>query len=284
MFSCQQESDIVPSPKTITIEEENGYLVFKDIDQVKDFLQERDKYSIPDGFVTLNKRLNNLLAQYHNDGTEIEDLSSYYKLPKGSLPRSSFRFHSFGPILNTDHLVKIGNDLLKFDFDELKSANSSAIESFERQDFEILKTTSTRKYMVKPQTRDWETIDVPCGNAYLDMQELYGNIFAFMGINSEYPMQSGWTVIGVDNGGTISYTGYSTNIPVDVYPMPSSYDGEEEWPQLIGSGIAPCGNKTVTLYLDDARADWLGFINEENDHCGGYKLLGQISEVMNRCN
>lgn len=286
LFSCQQEEPISMSSHKIPITIEDGYFVFENIDQIKNYLLDRDKYTVPDGFITLAAKLNTLLSDYRNDGVSVGDLSKYYKLIPGHLPRVEFKFRGFAPILNTDHIVKIGENLLKFDFDELKSTTSSSVDAFDKQDYEIVKTTSTRKFNVKLETRDWENLDIPCGNSYMDMQELYGNIFAFIGINSEYPLSSLSVIVVEGTGGSISYYGYSKSIAVEGYQIPSSRVGKREWVQLIGNAIAPCGSRFVTLHLDKTRLDWIGLVNPENDYCEGLKYFepGNLSQYIDGCN
>lgn len=285
LFSCQKEEPISVSLDKIPITAEDGYLVFEDIEQVKDYLMDRDKYTLPDGFMTLTKKLNIFLKEYSNDGVSVGDLSNYYKLIPGHLPRVEFKFRGFAPILNTDHIVKVGENLLKFDFDELKSTTSSSVDAFDKQNYEIVKTTSTRKFNVKLETRDWEHLDIPCGTSYMDMQELYGNIFAFIGINSVYPLSSLSVIVVEGAGGSISYYGYSKSIAVEGYQIPSSLVGEKDWTQLIGNAIAPCGSRYVTLHLDKARLDWIGLVNPENDYCEGlnYYEPGNLSQYIDGC-
>lgn len=290
LFSCEIDDHSNDADVKIEIPVKEDYLSFTSYDQFTQFLKSRDDFATPESFQSLSSYLSMLLKDYHKDGSNAAELSKYYMLIEGRVPKPEYKFYSFVGVLNQDKMVEIEGKLYKFDFDEVKLASQGNISDFDSESTYTIEHSQVERRFHQNPTRS--VLDVNCGYAFEDLNLLFGSIFASLNIHSNYPLRAGYTIFqmwpdpsGTDNiGATISYPpSYSHSINWQTYQCPAAYEGQYIWPQFILNIPAPCTSKNITLDLPYTRANWLGATAPE-DECEGLVQLFGLSKQFYGCN
>src|SRR5690606_32680364 len=200
------------------------------------------------------------MKDYLEDGSHSAELSDYYLLTEGRVPRPEYKYFSFMGGLNQDKMVQIEGKLYKFDLDEVKLAVHGNITDFHSESTYTIEPSQVERRFHQNPTRS--ILDENCGYAFEDFNLLFGSIFASLSIQSNYPIRAGYTIFqmwpdpsGTDNiGATISYPpSYSYSINWQTYTCPAAYEGQYNWSEFILNIPAPCTSKNITLDLPYTR-------------------------------
>src|SRR5690606_18108025 len=95
LFSCEEDNISKDNDVKIEIPVKEDYLSFSSYDQFTKFLQSPDDFKTPESFQSLSSYLSILMKDYLEDGSHSAELSDYYLLTEGRVPRPEYKYFSF---------------------------------------------------------------------------------------------------------------------------------------------------------------------------------------------
>lgn len=242
IFSCQNDvgwdlkNEPLPTPT---------YLEFNDAQEFADYIIDPLSFEIPRDFVPLSKIINEKKIVFSQFGDT--DLIKGYFIHDNGKTHLDFKYFGVSKALNKDHLVSIGGQLIKFDFDGQKISKDNSLEDLvHNHDLTMLNDRSFKLPLQVIETRS------RCVDVYADFTDVYGLFVGAIcaivtyGDTSAYKMtegsftcDGGWVGVSLFDKTDFGSKSYGVSGPM--------------WSRGLASFSPTCSQTYLQIVFDNAR-------------------------------
>lgn len=242
IFSCQNDNgwdlkdEFSPTPT---------YLEFSDAQEFADYIIDPENFDIPKDFVPLSQIINEKKSAFARSG-ELDVIKGYFVHDNGKT-HLDYKYFSVSKALNKDHLVSIGGQLMKFDFDGQKISKDNSIDDLLHN--HDLITLNDRSFRVPIHTIETRS---PCVVVYADFVDVNGLFAGSICADVVYTPLSGHVMsegtftcdggwVGANLLNKTNFSSQSTSVSMST------------WSKGLAAYSPTCSQDYLQIYFDNAR-------------------------------